>query len=86
MARPGALTEALRSRDAGEYARLGKRGREIVQREYDLEKLAARYVERYQVIAAAPSSLPCYSWKVQLRANAQNAWRRTARLWHRATH
>lgn len=82
MARPGALTETLRRRDAGAYARIGKRGREIVQREYDLEKLAASYVERYRAIAAAPSSLPCYSWKVQLRANAQNAWRQTARLWH----
>jgi len=83
MAKPGALTEALRHRDSALFARLGRAGRAIVEREYDLTVLARRYLEEYARIAAGASSLPSYTWRSRLRANADNAWRRATRGWYR---
>jgi 1,2-diacylglycerol 3-alpha-glucosyltransferase len=83
MARPGALTAAMRQRDPAELARLGQQGRRIVERDFDLARLAERYIEQYARIAAAPSSLPAYGWKTRVRANARNAWRNAFRAWRR---
>jgi len=84
MASQGALTAALRQRDPAHLARLGARGRQIVEREFDLAGLADRYLDAYRRIAAAPSSLPGYGWKTRLRANVANGLRsvwRTGRGW-----
>ena len=83
MAKPGALTDALRQRDAHAWKQLGRQGRAIVERQYDLQMLKRRYLEQYAAIDTAPSSLPQSSWKTQARAHAHNAWQRAARLWHR---
>jgi glycosyltransferase involved in cell wall biosynthesis len=79
MARAGALTASLRDTPRDVLAALGRRGREIVRQHYDLELLKRRYVEQYQVIAQAPSSLPQYNVGFKLRANLRNALRRTVR-------
>lgn len=82
MSRRGALTEALRSADRAELAALGRRGRAIAEREYDLRVLRRKYLEAYQRIAAAPSSLPRYSLRRKLGANLRNVVRQTLRLVH----
>lgn len=80
MAKPGALTEALRQRNASAWKQLGRRGRATIEREYDLRVLKRRYVEQYAAILAAPSSLPVYTWKTQAGAHVRNAWQHASHL------
>lgn len=76
----GALTNALRDTSRESFAALGQRGKEIVAAHYDLKVLKRQYLARYQAIAEAPVSLPSYSLRKKLAANAKNAARRAARL------
>lgn len=76
MKKPGALMAALRNADRSGLKQLGKRGREIVAEHYDLGVLRQRYVERYTLIAAAPVSLPRYSFKQKLASNLRNMTRK----------
>ncbi len=80
MRKPGALTEALRQRDPAHLARLGQRGREIVAQDYDLSVLRNRYVQQYQDMLAAPSTLPVYSLKTKVAANVRGTLRKAVRL------
>jgi glycosyltransferase involved in cell wall biosynthesis len=82
MAKPGALTAALRDTPRNRLEELGRRGRAIAERDYDLQVLKRRYLEQYRAIAAAPSSLPVYSFKTKLNANLKNLLRRSGRLIH----
>lgn len=82
MARRGALTEALRRADRAELAALGRRGRAIAERDYDLRVLRRKYLDAYRMIAAAPSSLPRYSLGRKLGANLRNIARQSLRLVH----
>ncbi|WP_210544210.1 glycosyltransferase family 4 protein [Rhodoferax sp. PAMC 29310] len=76
----GALTRALCDTSRESFAALGQRGKEIVAAHYDLKVLKGQYLERYQAVAAAPVSLPSYSLRKKLTANAKNAVRRAAQL------
>lgn len=80
MNEPGALTNALRQTDRNTLAALGKRGRAIALEYYDLVVLKRQYLERYEAIAKVGVSLPTFSLKKKLTANARNAVRRAARL------
>lgn len=80
MAKPGALTEALRDTPPQRLEELARLGRANAEQHYDLEKLKRRYVEQYAAIVAAPSSLPRYNLRSKLQANAKNALRRSMRL------
>jgi 1,2-diacylglycerol 3-alpha-glucosyltransferase len=80
MAKPGALSAALREATPEQLRELGRRGREVAVREYDLEKLRQRYVEHYSAIAAAPARLPRYSLAKRLGANARNSLKRATNL------
>jgi len=80
MIKPGALTGALRRRDSVPLRDLARRGRARVEREFDLQVLARRYVERYGVIVEAPSSLPRDGWKLRASANLRNMGQRVSRL------
>jgi glycosyltransferase involved in cell wall biosynthesis len=72
MNKPGALRDTLRNADPKQFARLGKRGREIVKESYDLNILRKRYIERYTTIASARVSLPKYSFQTRIKANLKN--------------
>lgn len=78
--KPGALTQALQGTSRSDLTELGRRGREIAIRHYDLEVLKRQYVERYLAIATVPNSLPTYSFGSKLAANSKNAVRQVARL------
>lgn len=80
MKKPGALTAALRDTDRNTLNQLGKRGREIVAENYDLDVLRRQYVERYSMIAASPVSLPGYSLKQKFASNLKNLLRKTTGL------
>ncbi len=79
MKQPGALTAALRDTPPAVLAEMGRRGREVVARHYDLQVLRQRYLDEYARIAAAPSSLPTHTLGRQVQAHARNALRRAAR-------
>jgi 1,2-diacylglycerol 3-alpha-glucosyltransferase len=78
--KPGALTHALQSMDRSEFAALGKRSLEIARKHYDIRVLKGQYIDRYTAIASAPASLPTYSFKRKLTANAKNVLRQVAQL------
>lgn len=80
MRKPGALTEAVRERDTAQLSRLGARGREIAERDFDLRVLKQRYIEQYQRMATAPCTLPTYSFKSKVQANLKGALRKSIRL------
>jgi 1,2-diacylglycerol 3-alpha-glucosyltransferase len=80
--KPGALTQALQDTSRSAFAELGKRGREIATKHYDLDVLKRLYIERYQTIAASPCSLPAYSIKNKLTTNLKNLLRQAAGLAH----
>lgn len=86
MRRPGALTDVLQNTPKARFVELGKLGRAIAERDYDLRVLKSRYLERYQTIAAAPCSLPRYTPVLRLKANLKNLWRRSASLIHGRAH
>jgi 1,2-diacylglycerol 3-alpha-glucosyltransferase len=75
---PGALSDCLRSADREQLAALGRRGREHVARHYDLSILKAHYIDQYGLIASASVTLPGYSLKMRLAANARNVMKRLA--------
>lgn len=80
MARPGALCAALLAATPEQLRELAVRGREVAVREYDLETLRQRYVERYAAIAAAPARLPRFGLRRQLGANLRNGFKRATNL------
>jgi glycosyltransferase involved in cell wall biosynthesis len=65
MTRPGAVSTLLTQMPRDRLAEVGRRGR-----------LEQQYLERYSRIAAAPHSLPTYTWKSRLWANLLNAAKR----------
>lgn len=79
MERPGALTAALRDTPRERLHELGRRGRQVVERHYDLQVLKRQYLDRYRAIAAAPGSLPVYGRKTRLLIKLRSAMRRLAR-------
>ena len=82
MAAPGALSGVLAGFDRHRFAEIGRRGRAIAEQRYDLRLLKHSYLERYAAMRAAPSSLPEYSLKTQLKANLNNLVRFSATLIH----
>jgi 1,2-diacylglycerol 3-alpha-glucosyltransferase len=80
MKAPGALSAVLRDTPKERLKELGRRGREVAQRDYDLHKLRSSYISRYHAIAASPSELPRYDLKAKLNANLGNALKRVARI------
>jgi 1,2-diacylglycerol 3-alpha-glucosyltransferase len=80
MQAPGALTAALRDTPREQLAELGRRGREIAVREYDLATLKERYVAHYRAIAATPTSLPHFTTGKQISAHARDLLKRVRRV------
>lgn len=80
MAKPGALTAALRDTPCATWASLAQRGPAIAAQHYDLQVLKHLYTERYAAMTTAPSSLPRYSLKTRIGANVRNALRRISPL------
>ena len=80
MAKPGALTAALRDTPRQTLRDLGLRGRAVAEQRYDLRLLKRQYLERYQAIAEAPTQLPRRSLSAQLTSHLRNAIRRSMRL------
>jgi 1,2-diacylglycerol 3-alpha-glucosyltransferase len=76
MKRPGALAALLSQPDWAGWAEVGRRGRAIVEAQYDLRVLKRQYLQKYAEIAAAPVHLPAYGLKHRLRANASGLWER----------
>jgi 1,2-diacylglycerol 3-alpha-glucosyltransferase len=77
---PGALTSALQNTDRAGLAALGQRSRQIVLDNYDMAKLKDQYLQRFEEILSSPSSLPTYSFKNRVSANARDAAKRLANL------
>lgn len=74
MKQPGALREVLKNRNPDVLAALAKRGRAIVEAEYDLTVLRQRYIEAYRLIANTEVKLPKYSLAKKLISNLKNAF------------
>ncbi len=83
MGRTGALRDAVRCRDPVRLAELGRRGREIALRDFDLARLRQAYADAYARIAAQPSTLPRPGWRRTLAAHARNGYRSARGLWYR---
>ncbi len=81
MAKPGALTQALRI-DRSELRGIGLRGRALVEQVYDLRKLRDRYFERYSSIAQIHSPLPACSWMTRLNSSVRNLLRSMRSLYY----
>ena len=79
MRRPGALAAALDRTAPARWAELSRCGLDVVREYYDLRRLKALYLERYQTIAATAGSLPKTSIRDRLIANTANALRATRR-------
>lgn len=80
MRRKGELRRALTETPLTRWTQLRERGIEIAHNEYDLLSLKKAYIDRYQSISGASSSLPKYSLAAKLTSNSRNAWRRGRRL------
>lgn len=81
MEEKGALTAVLRDTSNEEFAELGRRGREVAVRDYDLATLKQRYVDHYQQITlATPGELPRVTVADRIGANAVNLLKRARRL------
>lgn len=81
MNAPGAVTAALQNTSRERFAELGKLGRAIAVRDYDLATLRQRYIDHYRAISAAPASpLPRFTVGDQIQANARNLVKRARRL------
>lgn len=72
MKQPGALNDVLKNRDPNVLKALAKKGRKIVETEYDLTVLKQRYIEKYTEIANSEVVLPKYSVTDKLRSNLSN--------------
>lgn len=72
MKQPGALNDVLKNRDPNMLKALAKKGRKIVETEYDLTVLKQRYIEKYTEIANSEVVLPKYSVTDKLRSNLNN--------------
>lgn len=79
----GALSAALRDTPRQRLAELARLGRERAEQHYDLRVLKQQYLERYRLIAQAPSSLPQHTLGRKLAANLNNALRHPRRLLQR---
>jgi len=80
MAVPGLLTAALRDTPPERFAELGRKGREIAVRDYDLDTLKQSYVDHYTAIAAAPTQLPEFGAGDRVMAHAKNLYKRARRM------
>lgn len=81
MEAAGALSAALRDTPQERFAQLGRAGREIAVRDYDLDTLRQRYVDHYQAIhAAPPGALPAFTVGMRLGAHARNLVKRARRM------
>ncbi|MGH8855253.1 MAG: glycosyltransferase family 4 protein [Telluria sp.] len=78
MRKSGAVAAVLNSTSAQQLREIGMRGREVVEREYNLEHLKNRYLEQYHAIAATQSSLPRYHFGKWISSNVRNALSRTS--------
>jgi glycosyltransferase involved in cell wall biosynthesis len=75
MKRPGALADALTCHSREDLSELGRRGRRVAERYYDIAVLKHEYLRRYTIIAAAPAALPRRTWSARVEANLRNAAR-----------
>lgn len=82
MARPGALTAALRNTSAAQRLALGAEGRAFAVAHYDLQRLADRYLLEYRRIAASPVHLTRPGRVSQLRNHLTSAARMLSRSSH----
>ena len=82
MRRPGVLTAALRDTPPHKLVDLARQGRERAEQHYDLRVLKQQYLQQYETIATAPSSLPRYTLGRKLAANLRNVLRRSRRAFH----
>jgi len=80
MKMPGALANTLRNTEHDELAEIGKRGREIAIKHYDLIVLKQHYLQRYKTIASIEVTLPKFTFKKKLASNIQNAFKKMGRL------
>lgn len=80
MAAPGALTAVLRDTPPARWRELGRLGRDVAVREYDLDSLKQRYIGHYRVIAATTVELPRFSANRKIGNNARNLFRKVRRL------
>ena len=78
--KPGALTAALQPGERAALQAMGHRAHKIAANHYDLEALKRKYVEQYQAIAAAKTTLPTYSLVDKLIFNARSSVRKAATL------
>ncbi|MFY7913427.1 MAG: glycosyltransferase family 4 protein, partial [Rubrivivax sp.] len=75
MEAKGALTAALRDTPPATLHEMGRLGREVALKNYDMRVLRKAYIEQYKSIAASPTRLPGYRISMRLGANAKNLWR-----------
>lgn len=80
MSKPGALTHVLQKTNRDTLAAIGKRGREVVVKTYDLILLKRQYLTQYQAVASAQVTLPTYSLKMKVLSNIRNLVRQMAWL------
>ena len=80
MATPGLLSAALRDTPAERFEELGRKGRDIAVRDYDLDTLRQRYVDHYTAICAAPTQLPEFTASDRVKAHAKNLYKRARRM------
>ena len=78
--KPGALTQALLGSNRNELIALTRRGREIVEKHYDLAVLKRHYLTHYQRMGASALAPPVYSWRNKLASNAKNVARQLVQL------
>ncbi|MDS4022226.1 MAG: glycosyltransferase family 4 protein [Candidatus Competibacter sp.] len=80
MSKPGALTHVLQKTNRDTLAAIGKRGREVAVKTYDLILLKRQYLTQYQAVASAQVTLPTYSLKMKVLSNIRNLVRQMAWL------
>lgn len=80
MTAPGALAAALRDTTPEQCRELGRRGRKIAVRDYDLRTLKQRYIDQYRAIAATITELPQFTTSMQIQAHARNLVKKARRL------
>lgn len=83
MARPGALSAALRAQSREQLRALGERGRQVALRDYDVRRLRERYLAAYRELAARQALLPRWTLSSRLAAHARGLLKQLRRQWVR---
>lgn len=72
MSKEGSIARELSATPRPEWKALGDCSVRTAREHYSLERLRSSYLERYRVIAAAPVTLPQYTWRTRVSSNANN--------------